>query len=249
MKFHDEDYDGVVIKLPRWFIEMNHLEPAIEQLHNVLKECKLSMYHPDHTHNLHELENFREKKEMIDEIKKDAKQKEENRKSELKRLYAGEEFNLEWTNIRCLFDSAFDTDFKMLDDSRFDSTDIFTKKGIKTTFEKLFREQIKTLDDLQKLAKKNFNVKLLHLLEGCDESAIDMNYSLFYSRQGWDVLGITINRLCVCHSLKETRDGYNYRYVVSELIKYDDGVLGYKYGNNLIRLEGFKRKGLKLVKE
>jgi hypothetical protein len=29
--FHEDDYDGVVVKLPNWFIELNNLQPALDE--------------------------------------------------------------------------------------------------------------------------------------------------------------------------------------------------------------------------
>jgi hypothetical protein len=40
-KFHDKDFDGIVLRIPGWFIDMNELNPQIDALHKALQDCKL----------------------------------------------------------------------------------------------------------------------------------------------------------------------------------------------------------------
>lgn len=74
MGYINENYDGVIIKLPSFFIKINNLESVLDNFKKELEEkAKLSLMLPDYTNSLFELENYKEKQEFIKEKKRDMK--------------------------------------------------------------------------------------------------------------------------------------------------------------------------------
>lgn len=53
MGYIDENYDGVIIKLPSFFIKVNNLESILDNFKKELEEkAKLSLMLPDYTNSL-----------------------------------------------------------------------------------------------------------------------------------------------------------------------------------------------------
>lgn len=97
MGYINENYDGVIIKLPSFFIKINNLESILDNFKKELEEkAKLSLMLPDYTNSLFELENYKEKQEFI---KEKEKRYEESRKRqyELLQKYLNREI------IPCIF--------------------------------------------------------------------------------------------------------------------------------------------------
>lgn len=82
-KFHEEDYNGLIIKLPNWFIKINNLDSIVNVIYKELtkKEIRSTM-HPDYERTLYEIENYKEKNEMFLEKQKleEELQKKKNKK-------------------------------------------------------------------------------------------------------------------------------------------------------------------------
>jgi len=246
--FHDPEYDGIVLKIPSWFIPMNELEPALKAFREALEKSNKSMFYLDHKKNLYELEHMSDKKKVVEGIRAKVNEERKRAEDEKEALIKGDFYKLFWNRERCLFDSAYDVNITFPDGRDFDSDEIFTKRGVKASFEKDFRNNIKTFKDLCDLYYKNSrNVDLGILIENCDESFITMDYSLFYSNQGWDMLGISISRLTIAHDWRKSKNGYSYK--TAYLKKFEDGALGYTIGNSEVRLDGFEKKHLTLIKK
>ncbi len=65
-QYIDKEYDGVIIKLPGFLIDINNLSEIINKFKCDLEESvKLSTFHPDYINSIHELENYKDKKEFI----------------------------------------------------------------------------------------------------------------------------------------------------------------------------------------
>jgi len=64
-RFLDEDYEGLVIQLPLWFIQLNKLEPLVNHIQKTLAEASLSTMHPDYRNTMYELEHYKTKAEDI----------------------------------------------------------------------------------------------------------------------------------------------------------------------------------------
>lgn len=241
--FHEDDYDGVVLKIPSWFIKMNELEKEFETFKVALHSANKSMYYLDHQRNLYELDNFNNKREIVDKKKKEIKENQNKVIKRINSLMNGEFYELEWVNVKCVFDSIV----RLIDGEQYEEEYIFTKSGIKASFEKLFREQIKNYDDICQLSKMNYsNVELFVQLENSKSEFIDMNYTLFQSSQGWGRMGISLDRLNVKYDWRKSKNGY--KYMSSPLIQLKGGAFGYVTGNREYKLKGFKMSQMMLVK-
>jgi hypothetical protein len=83
-RFIDEEYDGIIIRLPSIFIHQNNLEPILSNFKDQLVEnSKFSLLLPDYENTLYELENLKEKKEIVKRLKEE----EVKRKKSIEDLY------------------------------------------------------------------------------------------------------------------------------------------------------------------
>lgn len=97
MGYINKNYDGVIIKLPSFFIKTNNLESILDNFKKELEEkAKLSLMLPDYTNSLFELENYKEKQEFIKEKEKRYEES-KKRQYELLQKYLNREI------IPCIF--------------------------------------------------------------------------------------------------------------------------------------------------
>lgn len=86
-RFIDEEYDGICIKIPRFLIEINNLNPLLEEVSNKLKEqVKLSCFLPDFQNSIYELENYKEKLDIISKKRKEAEDFKKTKRKYNKRI-------------------------------------------------------------------------------------------------------------------------------------------------------------------
>lgn len=246
--FHDKDYDGIVLKIPSWFVNMNELEPAVQEFYEKLKACNKSMLYSDHRSNLYELEHRAEKKVMVTEAANKKKKERQEKEEHWRKITSGEIYQLEWVDQKAWF--TYDT--ISLNGEWFEHGEIFTNKlNVKAEFEKKFRSIVKDWESLNKMAKENWNNVTLNLdLELAEkdfffgEGAI---YNLFCTSSM--TLGISYQRLFVRHGWKMGRKR-GWLSQVSKLVKIDGCYAINAGGNkeNYPRLDGYKRQGLLLIK-
>lgn len=90
-KYHDKDYDGIVLMIPKGIIVTNpELTEAIEAFEKALNDCKCSTMMPDHQRNLSELENWKDKVKDIEEDEAESKRYMDKRREEDRRRTSGE---------------------------------------------------------------------------------------------------------------------------------------------------------------
>lgn len=248
--FNDKHYDGISLNIPSWFITMNQLEPEIERLKLALEACRLSIYHPDHLRNLHELQNYKFKKEEIEAAQKAIEVKKKEAQDYREKLINCESYELEWASRKEIFDLNQRESF-VYKDIKFDLKDIFTNRsGIKASFKKWFNENIKTVENYKEAALKNCSYGLLNDLQNIDLDWIDFhNQSLYRPNQGFDLLGIGYEKLFIKTNVRSVKDGSNYQYRSMPLVRFNDGSLGYKNGDTEIKLVDFIQIGLKLIRK
>lgn len=246
--YHDKDYDGVVLKIPSWFIKMNNLDDAFRAFQTALESAKKSMFYPDHQRNLYELKHAEGKIREVQSIREAQKQQEKATEERFSRIVKGEIYELEWVKSEAVFDGgSFFWDTK-----RFDYEDMFTKRGIKAEFEKFFREKVHDWKSFTDLYKCNgLNVRLHIDMEGADESFFDIsNYSLYKS--SYDELGISYQRLNVKYEWRKSKKNFGWRYRLYRLVKTKDGCLAINNKGTVedgLRLERFEKSGLTLIKK
>jgi hypothetical protein len=245
-KFNDINYDGLVIKMPSFFIDMNGLQPIMDELYNKLKDCEYSKYLPEHLNNLYELENIKTKKEIINNKKAKeleiAKLKEERQN----KILSGEIYELEWLkkNEQLNQDYVIMPDGEIIKDNEY----MTNKMNVKSSFIKKVMPTITTFEKLKEFSKRNFTM-LNYTMENILPEFIRLNVN-FYTTNHYGALGISYERLYVKTDYSKTDKYLRWRQYPLVILK--DGCLGIDKGGNIeqaIRLDSYIMKGLTLIKE
>jgi len=130
MKFHNEHYDGIIIKLDKGFILTNpKLVEHIKAFEEALKSCEYSLMLPDYQRNLNELSDYEEKSDVI-------KQNEEE-EQRFKNAQIEKWNKLATHEIVPIKEKEFGFTLgerPYFSDKRWEHLDIFNKKTIKTSF-------------------------------------------------------------------------------------------------------------------
>ena len=244
-KFNDSDYEGLVLKIPAFFIELNGLQLAIDELYNKLNECNKSMYLPDHLNNLYELENMQTKKEMVKKRRDLENKVIQQRKEREAKILSGEMYELEWLKKTATIEEE---DIRVNDEIICYNEYMTDRLHIKQSFIKKIMPLISTFDSLKQFALTNC-YSLYNSMQYANENMIDLNIK-FYCTNYAANMGISYQRLYVKTDYSQT--GKYLRYMPQLLIQFPDGCLGIDKGGNMssfIRLEGYEMKGLTLIKK
>lgn len=240
-KFHDEDYDGIVLRIPDFFIKVNSMEADMETIKKMFsREGLLSTMHPDHTKNLNELDMYKDKKELIDLENAAWQRKVDTREEYNRKVQSGEIMQLEWHN-RKASDMYLDQEVTINGES-IPWDNMYNSKSLKADFKKLLQDYINNFDDFLKFAKEN---------NGWTEISIDTTMGCkpkffrdikVYLNSNYQV-GIKYDRLMV---RKFTSQRMYRRYPLCER----DGVLYMNdtNGEDKTSLKEFKMEGMTLVK-
>lgn len=221
-KFHDIDFNGVVLKIPASFIDVNDLQPILNNLMQDLESCNKSMYMPEHLNNLYELENY-PKKKAIDTRRREvleSRKKEDDEKS--RKILSGDVYKLQWK----LYSDNAHSDTIHLGDRTFEHKDYFTNKlNIKKEFKDAVLTYIK--DDMKLLSyfcETNFRMIFHNNRDGeCIYDISSINFRCGYAA----TLEMTIDKLFLQVVKKACKDGESYTYYRTPLIKFEDGSYGY----------------------
>jgi len=95
-KFIEPEYDGVVIKIPSFFIELNKIEPNIDLFLKCLEECKYSVMLPDVVNSKHEISNRKEKQNILLTEKQREKERERQHLEYVKKRTSFEILDVVW---------------------------------------------------------------------------------------------------------------------------------------------------------
>jgi len=100
-KFNDEEYNGLVIKLPKWFIDLNNLNDILSKLKDDIESnVSLSTMFPDYEKSMYELEHYSDKIDITKEIKKSHDESEERIRKYYQSRVNKEIFDITWTEVR-----------------------------------------------------------------------------------------------------------------------------------------------------
>ncbi len=250
--FHDEEFDGIVLKIPTWFIKMNKLEGNIQSLLETFEGCQMSKYHPDNQNNIKELEEWKTKSETIKDKRDRDKENIKTKQEWQEKIYKGEAYELVYEKETDLLDMNMGSIH--IDGKEYSQDDIFAKSSIKQSFIDLFKNSVQTFDGLNKFINNNPTKAycLARKIEGVTENTIQMGtVSLFYSTQGWYQLGISFEVLKIKYEYSKGRKHINCR--LGTFLTFEDGShgIGRPYGfHGAIKLDpAFKRIGRKLIKK
>lgn len=244
-RFNDEDFDGVVLKIPLWWIEMNELMPEFKRFEEALKTAKKSMYLPEHLNNLHELDFINDKKEVVTHKKEQAEIMANENQKKRDAIYNGEMFELEWVEKH----KFLDYETVRMEDECFSWDDYMTNKlNIKTAFVNKIKEQINSIGSFKKFALRNC-YGLYRDLDNCNEDLININFSFYPTRNCH--IGISYSRLMIKSDYKKTKKNIYFRK--DNLCQMPDGCFAIDVGGNedvrFNRLEGFTKSGIYLTKK
>lgn len=126
-RFHEEEYKGVVIKLPQFFIDINGLESLLKEFTEKLEEnSTLSLMLPDYERTLFELKNYSLKEDFRKRESEESERKRESIRRHREPRVNKDIFDLQWVETRvCLGDFS---EVEIFGKS-FDYRSILTKKG------------------------------------------------------------------------------------------------------------------------
>lgn len=247
-RFHNEDYDGIVIKIPRFFIEMNELEEPLAQLLAKLKACKKSMYLPEHQSNIKELEEYKEKIEQLNAKEELEAERKKQAEEYTNKLISGEIVLLEWEKRTVVF---YDTIVLSTNpDDNLDIDDCLNPKSVKADIQKRILEKCSTFEGLRSIMELSGG-------EG-NELRVDMHYAVnspelfnlnevrvYNSQKGG--LGISYSRLVARTDVTKTDKGGT-RYFLRRLDKADDGTY-FIDQKDPIRYKDYEMWSLRLIKK
>jgi len=237
--FHEAEYDGVVLKIPSWFIKMNNLEDAFKNFEQALLSANKSMYYPDHVRNIYELEHIADKTNIVVEAARLKKEAQERYDEHHRKLLSGEVHELCWVNRKDVISERI-----RFRDAYFGYDDMFTLHGVKAAFQKKFHSEITDWKSLVNFSKENLSM-LSHDVKYANEDMLPCNIGLFQS--GIGNLGISYERLYIKTEWRILKN--NYRFRRERLLLLDDGCYAVDRGNNPLRLEGFVKQNMLLVKK
>lgn len=244
--FHNEVYDGVVLKIPSWFIEMNNLGGDLDAfLEKLQSEKILSAMHPDHRNNVYELENRARKKEIMATRNAHQREREKLESERTDRLLDGREHPLAWKTKICIGEKV------VINREWYEFDELFTKSGdIMASKKNLL--QIQSWDDLVKFAtanKNEFHTLYTDVMSSTEE-LIELSSVRMYKSGAWNI-GIKWDRLVAGHAYRrDTKTGRTLRFYQGRVLKVNEHYAIDPMTNNTpLVLEGFKRIGFTLIKQ
>ncbi|MEK6879095.1 MAG: hypothetical protein AABY22_05775, partial [Nanoarchaeota archaeon] len=203
------------------------------------------MFHPDHQNNIYELQNLDSKTEIVKENKDRKEASLKKIEEDHRKMVEGETYQLSWENRKSYWEFDKCVNFN---EKHYVYEDIFTRQGsVKSEFNKLFKEKTNNFESLKKLTKENHSLAELNFdLQDSDESMIDLNYSLYqHSCLG---LGMSYKRLFIAVNWTKTKRG-DWKYNLEQLRIDKNGCYFYMRGSEEIKLQGFYKNGISLIKE
>lgn len=233
--FHEKEYDGIVIKIPSWFIEMNNLLKPIDEFKSSLVSCKLSIMHPDYLRSVYEIDNYKFKKEKILKEKAETEESQKRAIERYNKIISGEIILLEWRKYEIIAD---DDNF-IIGNDYFSFNDIFTKKlNIKSEFKKKFWNYAKDESFFIQILKDN---RIIYYLE---DYIIDYFNTVLRCSKHNASFQLSIPVLYGSRNVKKSGFmGYTYRPQSIKKVGEND----YSFGGDDI-VYGYEKKGMELIK-
>ena len=215
--YHEEDYDGIVIKLPNWFIKMNNLEHFFDNtLLSELKKSRFSIHHPDFTKTIFELGDRLGKADANNSRKRLAKKELELFQEKKQKQHSKEWFKIE---TKKYFDTQYVFDYNLtVGGEIFTYNDILTRSGVTSKFNKAIHAVIADKGIKGVLAENEsvwiFGMLRMHVNLGMETS----NFRFYQNNEG--NLAVSYDVLSVRWLIKN-----NTRYTVEPIEKDTEGNL------------------------
>jgi len=221
-RFNDENYDGIVLKIPSFFINANNIGSVINDLKSKLELCNISMFLPDHLNNLYELDNYLDKQKIINNRKEmDLKAKKEYEKNQ-ELFFSGKIIETIWKSesVTC------DRDTIYLGDKKYDFHDYFTDKlNIKKSFENDVKNYISNnIDNFKSFINDNFTF-LDFLFKNNDglQYIVNLSSIRFRCSKYNPSLEVVIDMLNAKKITQIAKDNKSYKFRYVKLSKKENG--------------------------
>lgn len=189
-QFHEDTFDGVVIKIPKWMIDLNGnvIKDALKHLETILEDSTGNSM--DKMLSMNELANYESKKDTIQKEKdkrENAKLSEEKREADLANQNI---IPTIWKNKQGVIDGGLRVPLKDGTELYFNTDEIVTKKGNETVeFREKFNKLIPEID-LFKFSWIN-NMPYLTWLTSHDKHIVDIDkyfkFNGFTMAYGWNL--------------------------------------------------------------
>lgn len=164
-KYVDPSYEGLSIKLPIWFVDINkdELQPILEKLQKFLEEKALSNRHPDVVNSVFEIKNLADKKEtFLLDLKRTEERREKER--EMRRaLVRHDILPTFWQTEGSVSNDTDDIEFPLINGEtvKFEKSFFMTPKGNETNSGLKKLTEIHDQIDLKKFAIRNGLMELM----------------------------------------------------------------------------------------
>jgi len=151
--YNDEDFDGLVIKLPAFFIKQNKLEPAIKKLYNAISKAKFSTHIIGVQESLREIRDLETKSADVMEKKKEREKREsesrERQYKEFENIRKGIEYPVFWKQDNIVLAEGYES--VKLGDKEYEFNKYHSRRGV---FNKKFKDAVN-----EYMSKPEFNIE------------------------------------------------------------------------------------------
>jgi hypothetical protein len=232
-KYHDEHYDGIVLRLDRGFMMTNpELEVAVKEFQNALNACRCSTMMPDHGRNLNELSNWHEKSDRIKAKKNKREDDEREYKADLQAKLKGDYIEISYDKYT--INSFNERDHITIDNIYYEN--IFTRSGIKSPVKRAYNKFIQSATHEEFIEFLKYNNFIMFNHEPKDLMDITRTQ---LTKDSYDCMNITILIPYIKKYSKGKRD--KSQTFVSKTMLYYHNTLGYF----IIHTELHDMKGVK----
>lgn len=240
-KFNDENYDGVVLKIPSVFISVNEIQVHLQTLLSVLENCDKCKFMPDNMNNIYELENYGQKTEIAERNREELRKQNEVKAKRMADIVSGDIVLLEYKKEGIVSNS----DIVRIGEKVFDCDDYMTNKlNIKKSFEDAVFFENNSFEKFKTFIKENFGGGW-YMVEQSNEITFrwaETSFGIGYNAN----LRCNINVMYTQTVTGKARDGrYKYR---NELLQYDEKGYFVSRGNERHYFEGYEIRNMELRK-
>lgn len=246
-KYIDPSYEGIIVKLPIWFVDINkdELEPILKQLQEFLDKKALSNKHPDVENSVFEIENISKKKEQYLLDKQRSEERIEKERQKRQALVRHEILPTFWQTEGSVSDDIDHIYFPLIGGEilTFDKSFFITQKGNETSAGLKKLAEIHDQIDLKKFAIKN---GLMDLMSFVSYMPDDTNWKQYLKLTGFSIgygWGFRVK-----YSIMKLKHYTQIDRYYDCALRFKEGVLCYLLEGKEVSLEEYDLKGLEFRK-
>lgn len=167
-KYANSEYEGMVIKLPLWFVDINkeELQPILNKLSEFLEERALSNQHPDVVNSVFEMKNLNVKKEQHLLEQKRIEERREKEREIRQALVRHDILPIFWQTEGAVSSDSDHIEFPLTNGESltFEKSFFLTTKGNETATGLKKLSELHDLIDLKKFVIRNGLTELMSLV-------------------------------------------------------------------------------------